>query len=135
MKGASVAVLGLLASVPVSAQELISPEMFLDLADGKTLTFHDYHSGDLVGVEEYLNRSLSVWRDRTGTCVYGRITTEDGKLCFLYDNDADGLPVCWWPFLDGDRILVRTARFWEVEVQEVVKVSEDGLSCPSAPSV
>ena len=85
------------------SQDLISPQTFLELVDGKTLTFHDYISQRLVGGEEYLSPTLSVWRDTSGICVYGKITTEDGETCFLYDNDSDGVPIWWWPILDGDK--------------------------------
>ena len=52
---------GLIA--PLGAQERISPDAFLDAANGKTLTFTDLRSGVRVGIEEYLSRDLSVWKD------------------------------------------------------------------------
>ena len=134
LRAALTGLLGLAAAGPATALEPLSPDGFLDIADGKLLTFYNYPGNFLVGVEEYLNRDLSVWRDTSGECVYGHITVDDGKLCFLYDGDPDGFPICWWPFTEGDRIFVRVARFGEGEIQEVVSISEGTLSCPSAPT-
>lgn len=129
---AALVVFGL--SCPLVAQERISPEAFLDIADGKTLDFTELQSGALVGIEEYLSRKLSVWKDQSGLCVYGRITVEAGQLCFLYDNDADGLPVCWWTFRDGDTLMVLLADFERHEIQTVTRISDDTLDCPSIPA-
>lgn len=115
------------------AQTRITPEAFLSAVQGKTVDFYEIRSGDLVGTEQFLSPSLSVWKERGDTCVYGQITTPNGQICFLYDNDLDGIPVCWWPFLHQDRLMVRLASFTDGEIQEVRRVSEDGLDCPSAP--
>ncbi|WP_425078602.1 hypothetical protein [Ruegeria denitrificans] len=116
-----------------SAQTMITPEAFLDAAVGKTLTFYEIRSGGLVGTEQFLNRSVSVWREEGQGCVYGQITTPNGQLCFLYDNDPDGIPVCWWPFLHEGRLMVRLASFVDGEIQEVRSMTERGLNCPGAP--
>ena len=121
-------------ATPAIAQDYLSPEAFLDFAEGKTLTFRNYEFGVDVGIEEYLSRELSVWRDEGGQCVYGRITTSNGQLCFYYDGAVDG-PACWWPFRLGERLFVRLARFGEGEIQEIVSVTEETLSCPGAPAV
>jgi len=132
MRGLAVALC--LSTTPSAAQEYLSPDAFLDFAEGKTLTFRNYEFGVDVGVEEYLSRELSVWRDESGRCVYGRITTTNGQLCFYYDGDTDG-PACWWPFRKGERLFVRLARFGAGEIQEVVAVTEETLSCPTVPAV
>ena len=93
--------------------------------------FYEIRSGDLVGTEEFLNHRTSVWREAGRGCVYGQITTPNGQICFLYDNDPDGIPVCWWPFLHEDRLMVRLATFASTEIQEVRSITEDGLNCPS----
>lgn|GEM_PF-1400955 len=134
MKAALLSLVGVVFSGAATALEPLSPDAFLDFATGKLLTFHIYPQGYFVGHEEYINRSLSVWRDASNECVYGRITVDEGKLCFLYDHDLDGLPICWWPFIEGDRIFVRVATLGSGEIQEVVNVSEQTLSCPSVPS-
>lgn len=116
------------------AQEFISPEVFLDIAEGRTLTFVDLESGIVVGVEEYLNRRLSVWVQPDGRCVYGDITVEDRAVCFVYE-DAPYDKQCWWPFRDGDRLLVRFARVLDSSVQEITEISDVSLSCPDRPGV
>ncbi|WP_171128060.1 hypothetical protein [Ruegeria sp. HKCCA6707] len=123
------------ASLPslAAAQTIISPEAFLEAVVGKTIQFYEIRSGILVGTEEFLNPSLSVWRAEGRGCVYGRITTPNGQLCFLYDDDEDGLPVCWWPFLHEDRLMVRLVEFPRSEIQEVRSITEDSLDCPVTP--
>nr|WP_237217927.1 hypothetical protein [Ruegeria lacuscaerulensis] len=112
---------------------MITPEAFLDAVQGKTVRFHLLPGGGLVGTEEFLSPSLSVWRMEGRGCVYGHITTPDGKVCFLYDDDPDGLPVCWWPFVYNDRLMVRLAEITNGEIQEVRSISDDSLNCPSTP--
>lgn len=116
------------------AQTRITPEAFLDAVVGKTVMFYEIRSGDLVGTEEFLNHRTSVWREEGRGCVYGQITTPDGQICFLYDNDADGVPVCWWPFLYQDRLMVRLASLSDGEIQETRNISDNGLNCPNAPT-
>ncbi|MGI9369636.1 MAG: hypothetical protein ACR2O2_12445 [Ruegeria sp.] len=120
-------------ALPAAAQTLISPDQFLDMAVGKTLTFYHYQTGAFVGVEQFLNRSLTVWQEGEDTCVYGQISVPDGQICFLYDNDDSGVPVCWWPFLHDDRLMVRLAPFGQSEIQEVRSVTNETISCPNAP--
>ncbi len=132
-KQAGVAALVALAPFAAHAQTWITPEAFLTAVQGKTVTFHDYPSGFLVGTEEFLSPTLSVWRMEGRGCVYGQITTPNGQICFLYDDDPDGVPVCWWPFLHEDRLMVRLASFSRREIQEVRSITEDGLNCPSTP--
>ncbi|MEM6385102.1 MAG: hypothetical protein AAF718_02580 [Pseudomonadota bacterium] len=135
---AGIAIATLLSCVAASsgmAQERVTPEMFLEFAMGRTLTFNTFPDGQLVGVEEYLRPNLSVWRDRSETCVYGRITLEDGQICFLYDNDPDDVPVCWVPFIEGDRWFVFNSNGVSGEIQEITDVSDSGLQCPVKPGV
>ena len=130
---AGLAVLAAAFAATATAQERITADEFLDRAVGRTLTFNDFASGYTVGVEEYLNRRLSVWRETGGDCVYGEITIEDGKLCFLYDNDPD--KACWWTYRDGERLFVLYADLARGEIQEVVKNVDEPLGCPIKPSV
>lgn len=116
-----------------AAQTVITPEAFLDAVLGKTVTFYEIRSGDLVGTEQFLNSTTSVWREEGRGCVYGQITTPNGQICFLYDNDRDGLPVCWWPFMHEGQLMVRLASFMDGEIQEVRSITENSLNCPSAP--
>lgn len=122
-----------IAGANAQAQERITADEFLDIAVGRTLTFQDFASGFDVGVEQFLTRKLSVWKETGGQCVYGSITIEDGKLCFLYDHRPD--KACWWTFREGDRLLVLFANRMSGEIQEVVSISDDPLGCPLKPSV
>ncbi|WP_058280236.1 hypothetical protein [Ruegeria denitrificans] len=133
--GKAVGVATLIAAIPFAAhaQTRITPEAFLAAVQGKTVTFHDYPSGILVGTEEFLSRKLSVWRMEGRGCVYGQITTPNGQICFLYDDDPDDVPVCWWTFEHEGRLMVRLANFERREIQEVSSITEDGLNCPSTP--
>lgn len=120
-------------AAPVAAQTLISPDAFLDAVVGKTVTFHEIHSGIPVGTEQFLSRTLTAWR-RTGEgCVYGQVTTLGGQICFLYDNDPDG-PVCWWPFLHDGDLLVRLATLRDSEIQRISSITDDDLECPTVPT-
>ena len=132
MKNLAASLFLLFAALPSAAQSPIPPEEFLDHAVGKTLTFRDYGTGEFVGVEEFLNRTLTVWRDNSGNCVYGVVTIENGQLCFLYEAlNLD--PVCWWTFRDGDRLLVLLSKLVNGEIQEVASISDQRLSCPDHP--
>ncbi|WP_170568915.1 hypothetical protein [Ruegeria atlantica] len=133
--GKAIGVAALVAACPLVAfaQTRITPEAFLEAVQGKTVMFHEFPTGMLVGTEEFLSPTLSVWRMEGRGCVYGQITTPDGKLCFLYDDDTDGLPVCWWTFQYEGRLMVRLASLNQSEIQEVRSVTEDGLNCPSTP--
>lgn len=133
MRPAIAALMGLMSAGMTSAQTLITPEAFLDVATGKTLSFYEIESGELVGVEQFLNRSLSVWREPGQPCVYGKITTPEGRICFAYDN-RQGPPVCWWPFMRGDQLMVRLDVLLNAEIQEVRAITKQGIDCPNAPT-
>ncbi|MDP5217817.1 hypothetical protein Q5Y75_11350 [Ruegeria sp. 2205SS24-7] len=133
MRPAIAVLIGLLAPGMTSAQTLITPDAFLDEATGKTLSFYEIESGELVGVEQFLNRSLSVWREPGQPCVYGKITTPEGRICFAYDN-RQGPPVCWWPFMRGDQLMVRLDVLLNAEIQEVRAITSAGIDCPNAPT-
>ena len=124
--------LAVTAAVAV-AQEKIAPEVFLDAAVGRTLTFALFPSGEVVGVEEFLRRDLSVWREAGRGCVYGDVSVEDGQICFQYDDED--LPICWVPFSDGERFFFATGAPGPVEMQEVVAITDKTLDCPVKPGV
>jgi len=124
----------MVAALPVHAIERVSPEAFLKFAEGKTLTFTLYGTDQLVGVEEFLSRRLSVWRNSQGRCVYGIITVENGQVCFFYE-ELNRTKDCWWMFRDGETLLARLADFSSSHTQEVTEITKDGVSCPTVPSV
>ncbi|MFK7875817.1 MAG: hypothetical protein AB8B71_08535 [Paracoccaceae bacterium] len=118
----------------VQAQSRISAEAFLDIAVGKTLTFHSMRFGALVGTEEFLRRDLSVWKRAGGTCVYGRITIEAGQLCFLYDDEVQSEKSCWFVLQDGAQLYVRAPEMLNAEIQRVSSITTEKIECPNAPT-
>ena len=112
------------------AQQQISPDAFLDLATGQTLTFSDYESGVTIGVEQFLKRDLSVWAQSNGRCSYGRIDIRGPLLCFIYENfpNPDN---CWMPFQQDTEILVMSAE--SREIQRVTKITTDPVLCEGTP--
>ena len=121
----------LLAASPAAAQEQITPDAFLDLVLGRTLSFTGVTSGQLVGVEEFLRRDLSVWADQSGRCTYGRIEQRGPLMCFVYE-DAPDPENCWIPFLDEGMLLVMATR--SREVQRISDISEKPIVCEGAPT-
>ena len=126
----------LLCAAPACAQQSLTPEAFLGLVQGRTLTFADADTGTLVGVERFLPGGRTVWTRADGTCAYGTITVEGPELCFRYDDDGPGEgPHCWWPLREGLRLYVRLADAERNEVQRVTEITDEPLSCEALPSV
>ncbi|PSL21926.1 hypothetical protein CLV88_101350 [Shimia abyssi] len=117
-----------------SAQTMISPDTFLDRATGKTLNFYLLGTENLVGIEQFLRRDLSVWKPVGGDCVYGKIVTDDRKICFHYDGYPNAEENCWVPFRDGEQLFVRTDRLLNPETHYVGEISERQIACENAPT-
>lgn len=113
------------------AQDQITPEDFLDLATGRTLTFTSMSFGTQVGVEQFLRRDLSVWADVTGRCTYGRIELRGPTLCFLYQDNPEP-DNCWIPFMDEGTLLVMSQT--SNELQRISDISDDPVVCEGAPT-
>ena len=123
-------------AAPASAQQSLSPEAFLDIARGRTLTFTDAETGLLVGVEQFLPGRRTVWARADGTCAYGTVSVRGPELCFVYDDDPAGRgPHCWWPLREGLRLFVRLADAERSQLQEVTEIGDEPLSCAAVPSV
>lgn len=120
-------------ALPIAAQSQtrISPEEFLARVVGKTVKFYDYASDQLVGVEQFLSSTESIWQEWDEPCVYGEISVEGGQLCFLY-RELRPDPVCWWPFELEERLFVRLAAP-QSQIQEVRNITTDPLACHSVP--
>jgi hypothetical protein len=128
---AAATLLACLIAAQAHAQDQMTPDDFLDLALGRTLSFSSVMSGDLVGVEQFIRRDLSVWADETGRCTYGRIEQRGPLLCFLYE-DAPDPGNCWIPFNDDGTLLVMADR--SGEVQRISDISEKPVICEGAPT-
>ncbi|MEH6645026.1 hypothetical protein [Sulfitobacter sp.] len=120
-----------LSALPAHAQEQMTPDGFLDLVHGRTLTFSSMIRGGEVGVEQFLRRDLSVWADRSGRCTYGRIEIRGPLLCFVYE-DAPDPNNCWIPFYDKGKLLVLSQG--SREVQRISDISDKPVVCEGAPS-
>lgn len=124
-------IVALVCATPALGQDQLTPGDFLDLALGRTLSFSSIGSGNLVGVEQFLRRDLSVWADETGRCTYGRIEQRGPLLCFLYE-DAPDPGNCWIPFNDDGTLLVMADR--SGEVQRISDISDKPVLCEGAPT-
>ncbi len=84
--------LALLAAPPAGAAELVTPEAFRALSEGRTLHFS--LDGAPFGAEQFFADRRSLWRFADGSCEPGRWTArEDDGICFVYDSDP--APICW----------------------------------------
>ena len=128
--------LGALLATGAPAQETLAPEAFLDLAQGRTLTFADAGTGALVGTEQFLSRRRTVWARADGTCAHGTVTIRGPEVCFEYDDDAPGEgPHCWWPLREEGGLAVRVADAALDEVQRIVAITDEPVACAAVPSV
>lgn len=122
----------LLCAAPVFAQERLTPEQFLDLVTERTASFSTFPDRFPVGTEQFLSRDQTVWARADGTCAYGRVTMENGQVCFDYDDDPPGVRHCWVPFLRDARLFVASTDDLG-EVQEVVEINDDPVACTQVP--
>jgi len=125
------ALIACLLAAPATAQDQMTPDAFLDLALGRTLSFSSIGSGALVGIEQFIRRDLSVWADETGRCTYGRIVLRGPLICFIYE-DAPDPDNCWIPFNDAGTLLVMADR--SGEVQRISDISDRPVVCEGAPT-
>lgn len=123
-------ILGALFATPAAAQDQMTPDGFLDLVVGRTLSFSSMRTGGLIGEEQFLRRDLSVWADQSGRCTYGRIELRGPLICFLYE-DAPDPNNCWIPFMDDGTLLVLSKG--SSEVQRISDISEESITCEGAP--
>lgn len=121
-------------AAPASAQQSLTPEAFLGLAEGRTLTFVDAGSGGLVGIEQFLGRDRTVWARADGTCARGTVTVRGAEVCFAYDDDEPGEgPHCWWPLREGLQLFVRLADAERDSRQRVAAITDEPVICSDEP--
>lgn len=122
-------ILTLLGGAPVLAQTQITPDAFLDQAVGQTLTFSERKSGQVVGVEQFLNRNQSVWAAVNLRCTYGKIEVRGPLICFTYE-DYPNPENCWMPFMDDTGLIVMSRTF---DIQRITAITKDPVICENAP--
>lgn len=120
----------MLAATGAYAQEKITPQEFLGRADGNTLTFTHQKSGNIVGVEQFLSRKLSVWAQSDGRCSYGHIEIKGELMCFLYEDFPDPNN-CWLPFDNAGQLMVLSTD--NFQIQTITGISQDPVICEGAP--
>lgn len=108
----------------------MTPDAFLDLVDGRTVTFMLGQSDAVVGVERFMDRSRSVWTRADGGCALGEVSVRGAKVCFVYDDDPN-VDHCWLPFREGGTIYVRSTL--SGEEQRLGSLEKRRLECVGEP--
>jgi hypothetical protein len=120
--------LSLLCAASASAQTQLTPDEFLDRAEGRTLTF-SYPDGGLVGTEQFLDRDRTIWKRPGRDCTYGQIELREDLVCFLYDDFPD-VDNCWKPFTDDGRLFVVSING---STQEITRITSTPILCGDVP--
>ena len=118
----------LATALPAAAQTSLTPDALLDLLEGRSATF-SRPDGALVGTEQFLSRTRSVWARADGTCSYGDVTVEGAELCFVYE-DSPARKHCWWPFDDGGPAVRYTTT--PETVQRITEIHDRPVFCDGA---
>jgi hypothetical protein len=80
----------LFAAAPAGA-DVVSPEAFEALSEGRTL--HFTRQGEPFGAEQYFPGRRALWRFADGTCDRGFWRAEGQEICFVYEGNPG--PQCW----------------------------------------
>ncbi|MBO9450170.1 hypothetical protein J7426_07900 [Tropicibacter sp. R16_0] len=118
---------------PLSAQTLMPAEAFIDFALGKTLRFVHLSSGRLVGDEQFVSRTQTIWKTPENGCVIGQLYVDRGRVCFVYEDIRGDMPACWWPYEYDGGIIVRPVGEFTRGVQRIEGVSDEPLTCETLP--
>lgn len=108
------------ADTPLTAQE------FEAYATGKTLSYAQ--GGTVWGSEQYLPGRKVIWAFTEDDCQRGRWYEEDGKICFVYENEPDSQ--CWRFFREASGLrAVYIGGDGLTSLSEVAQ-SDQPLTCP-----
>lgn len=110
----------------VSALDIVTPEEFEALTEGKTLYFTE--DGLSYGAEQYLANRRVRWQYPDGSCLEGRWFSEGDALCFRYEDQPD--TQCWIMWREHGRTLAR--RTGSVTDRAIELVRKDELPLPCA---
>lgn len=119
-------------AVPAAGQDLLTPDAFLDLAEGRTMTFVTEPGGALVGIEQFLTRDRTIWTRADGSCAYGIVTTTPLTVCFAYDDDP-GRQHCWYTYAVEGVPHVRETT--SGSIQRVDAITDEPVVCEPLPTV
>lgn len=114
---------------PAAAQTQLTPDAFLDRAQGRTLTFTDPESGGLVGTEQFLGRDSSIWKRPGRACTYGQIEMRKDMICFIYEDLPD-VENCWIPFLQEGTLFVVSING---STQTITRITSSPIICGDVP--
>lgn len=89
--------IALCLALPATAAEIVTPEEFRAISEGKTLYFT--RNGRLFGIEQFYKRRRSTWQFADGECDDGVWYPEGEYICFQYTKNPDAQ--CW-TFLKTD---------------------------------
>lgn len=131
MRLAATVVLLVLQTAPGAAAELVPPEAFQTMSEGRTL--HFTLDGAQFGAEQFFPGRRSLWRFADGSCAPGRWEAQGPQICFLYD--ADPTPICWLFRREGAEFaaLLLDGGAETGFRLELDRVAEDPLPCPGPP--
>jgi len=118
-------VLTSLISLPASALDLVTPEQFEALTDGKTLYFTE--GGMSYGAEQYLKNRRVRWQYPDGQCVDGRWHAQGANLCFEYENDGE--TQCWIMWREDGAMWARRSQFSTERAIKLIRKDELPLPC------
>jgi hypothetical protein len=90
-RGAAAAALALALALPAAAQDVLPPEAFEAMSEGRTLHFS--RLGLPFGAEQYFPGRRSLWRFADGTCLAGEWRPAGEAICFTYEGDP--AEQCW----------------------------------------
>ena len=79
------------ATAPAVAQDLVSPQEFQRMSEGKTMYFS--RGGRFYGAEQFYTRRRSLWQFADGECDHGEWYAEGDYICFVYEQNPG--PQCW----------------------------------------
>ncbi|MFK7874223.1 MAG: hypothetical protein AB8B71_00370 [Paracoccaceae bacterium] len=81
-----------LFATPIAANtEPMTADQFEAYTTGKTLFFGQ--NGQAYGAEQYLSNRRVRWSFLDGHCKEGLWYSEEGQICFVYEDNPD--PQCW----------------------------------------
>ena len=127
----ALALVALAAPAAVAATDLVAPEAFEALVEGRTL--HFTLDGAPFGAEQFFPGRRSLWRFADGSCEPGRWEARGPEICFTYA--AAPTPICWLFRRDGERFAAHLVEDGDETSfsLELDRVTADPLPCLGPP--
>lgn len=131
MRRTAFVLIALAAAPTASMADIVSPEAFQALAEGRTLHFS--LDGEPFGAEQFFPERRSLWRFADGSCEPGRWEPQGPEICFVYASDP--APICWLFREHGGRFV---AHLTEAGAEtgfslDLDRVAPEPLPCPGPP--